>query len=163
MDEGAEAIRLRNAVAERLTGGYGISLLMDGDRERLGVLCRRIDRVNSMAGVELCIDIHFNAVRDTAAHGTEVIVADDATEFEIKTAVRLLNSTARALGTDRRGVRTESQVPRRRLGILHLSCPSVVLEVCFCTNVADSVAYRRNFDRLVRSISRTIKDIMSER
>lgn len=160
-DEGSETIRLRDAVAAVLTTRYHIAVLTDQDTMRLSLLCQQINDAAAFASNIVCVDLHFNASTQATAHGTEVIVADDASDLEVALAVRLLNATARTLGTNRRGVRTESQTPRRRLAILHLDCPSVILEICFATSQTDTDAYRRQFDTLVDQLAQTIAQFIN--
>lgn len=155
-DEGAQTVRLRNAVAERLANTHNINVLIDSDSERLTLLCHRIDSIAAATPDIFCIDIHFNAFASPDANGTEVIVANDAGKFEIDLAVRLLNATARAIGTNRRALLSEKQTPHRRLAMLHLNCPAVILEVCFCTNPADVNKYRSNINALVNALAQTI-------
>lgn len=154
MDEGRETIILRNRIAEIITNKYGIPVLMDHDTEKLALLVSRIN--NSSTPESLCIDIHLNAAKNPDANGTEVIVSEDATDYEIRVAVRLMNSTARALKTNIRGVKTESQTPKKHLAMLHLRCHSVILEICFCTNPNDSRKYIAEQEQLAQALAETI-------
>lgn len=70
--------------------------------------------------------------------------------------VNLLNATAAALGTNVRSVKTEKQVPHKKLAILHLNCHSVILEVCFCTNMNDATRYMKNREKLAQSIAEVL-------
>ena len=162
-DEGMQTIRLRNAIAVRLAQFHQIRVVVDDDNERLAILCRRINRIALSDPQLFCVDIHFNAHSSVSAHGTEVIVADDASLFEVDLAVRLLNATARILETNRRGVRTESQTPRGHLAMLHLHCPSVILEVCFCTNPSDVELYLSRFDTLAIALADAIAKTVVQR
>lgn len=154
LDEGRETIWLRDRVAEILSSQWGIVALLDRNNEKLGIL---VNRINNAANVnDFCLDLHLNASKESRANGTEVIIADDASDYEVKMGVNLLNATASALGTNVRCVKTEKQVPHQRLAILHLNCHSVVLEVCFCTNASDAARYMKNRERLAQSIARVL-------
>lgn len=154
LDEGSETIALRNRIAEILTEQYGITVMTDGDTEKLGVLVQRINK--NVSNESLCIDIHLNSSTNPDANGTEVIVGNDASEYEINVAVRLLNSTAKALQTNIRGVKTESETPKKRLAMLHLDCNSVILEVCFCSNKEDSRKYMKMKEKVAQALAETI-------
>lgn len=153
-DEGKETILLRNRIADFLIGKYGIMPLLDYDNEHLAVLVNRIN--SSVSENDICIDIHFNSFISSMAHGTEIILADDASEAEINLGVRLLNRVANTLGTVVRGVKTESQTPRHRLSMLHLKCRSLILEICFCSNAGDVLKYNSVRDQLAETIADTI-------
>ena len=154
IDEGSETIRLRNRVAEILSEKWGIIVLLDHDNERLGLLTERINRLASPT--DICLDIHLNSHSDLTANGTEVIIANDATDFEINIAVRLLNATAQALQTNIRGIKSENETPHGRLAMLHLNCQNIILEVCFCTNPNDGKLYISHFEQLAQTIARTL-------
>lgn len=156
LDEGTETIRLRNRVAEILSEQWGIVVLLDRDNERLGLLTERINHLASPT--DICLDIHLNSHSNHTANGTEVIIADDATNFEITIAVRLLNATAHALQTNIRGIKSETKTPHGRLAMLHLNCQNIVLEVCFCSNPEDGKRYITNFEQLAQAIARTLAE-----
>ena len=107
------------------------------------------------------IDIHFNAHSNPNARGTEVIVADDATTLELRFASRLAHTTADALDIPLRCIKSESQTPHRRLGMLHLTPQSVILEVCFCTSPEDVEAYRNNREKLATELAWAIAELVT--
>ena len=156
LDEGTETIRLRNRIAEILTEKWGIVVLLDRDNEHLGLLTERINRLATPT--DICLDIHLNSHTKQTANGTEVIIADDATDQEITIAVKLLNATARTLQTNIRGIKSESNTPHRRLAMLHLNCQNIILEVCFCTNPDDGKRYYTHFEQLAQAIARTLAE-----
>lgn len=153
-DEGVETILLRNRVAEILTKKYGIMPLLDRDNEHLAVLVKRIN--DTVSENDICIDIHFNSALSSMAHGTEIILSDDATDAEIALGVRLLNNVAHTLGTMVREVKTERQTPLRRLAMLHLKCRCVILEICFCSNIGDMLKYQELREYVAETIADTI-------
>ena len=110
--------------------------------------------------VDILIDIHFNAHSNPQARGTEAIVADDATTLELRFASRLVHTTSDALDIPLRCIKSESQTPHRRLGMLHLTPQSVILEVCFCTSPEDVEAYRKNREKLAEDLARAIYELL---
>ena len=106
------------------------------------------------------IDIHFNAHSNPNARGTEAIVANDATKLELRFASRLAHTTSDALDIPLRCIKSESQTPHRRLGMLHLTPQSIILEVCFCTSPEDVEAYRKNREKLAADLAWAIYELL---
>jgi N-acetylmuramoyl-L-alanine amidase len=119
-------------------------------------VARRID-------TDFVIDLHFNAHGNPQARGTETIVADDATELELRIASRLAHATADSLEIPLRGIKSESQTPHRRLAMLHLTPQSIILEVCFCTSPEDVEAYRNNREKLAADLAWAIAELILDR
>ena len=105
---------------------------------------------------DIVIDLHFNAHTNPQARGAETIVADDATTLELQFASRLAHVTANALDIPLRSIKSESETPHRRLGMLHLTPQSIILEVCFCTSPEDVVAYRKHREQLAEALAKNI-------
>ena len=109
---------------------------------------------------DFVIDLHFNAHGNPQARGTETIVADDATELELRMASRLAHVTSDALDIPLRCIKSESQTPHRRLAMLHLTPQSIILEVCFCTSPEDVEAYRNNREKLAAELAWAIAELL---
>ena len=109
---------------------------------------------------DFVIDLHFNAHGNPQARGTEAIVANDATTLELRFASRLAHTTSDALDIPLRCIKSESQTPHRRLGMLHLTPQSVILEVCFCTSPEDVEAYRKNREKLAADLAWAIYELL---
>ena len=180
-DEGAENIWLRNRVAEILTNKYGLVVLMDDNRASLQTITKQLsvtpsgldgDGDTPIRGFHPClcsdtptafdfvIDLHFNAHGNPQARGTETIVADDATELELRMASRLAHVTADALNIPLRSIKSELETPHRRLAMLHLTPQSIILEVCFCTSPEDVEAYRNNREKLAAELAWAIAELI---
>lgn len=112
---------------------------------------------------DFVIDLHFNAHGNPQARGTEAIVADDATTLELRFASRLAHVTSDALDIPLRCIKSESQTPHRRLGMLHLTPQSIILEVCFCTSPEDVEAYRNNREKLAGELAWAIAELILDR
>ena len=109
---------------------------------------------------DIIIDIHFNAHSNPQARGAETIVSDDATSLELRFATRLAHVTADALDIPLRSIKSESETPHRRLGMLHLTPQSVILEVCFCTSPEDVEAYRKHREQLAEALAKNIAKLV---
>jgi N-acetylmuramoyl-L-alanine amidase len=90
---------------------------------------------------DLLLDIHFNAVDNPVATGTECFVHDTTTEINRRLALSLTKLMAQVLGIRNRGVKGEKESPRKRLGILHTKPRVILLEICFISNPNDLAAY----------------------
>lgn len=88
------------------------------------------------------LDIHFNAHSNTTATGTEMIIANNANSLSKQMAQELADGTACILGIANRGVKTEAQTARGKIGILNLNAGIAVLaEICFISNPNDMQRY----------------------
>lgn len=88
------------------------------------------------------LDNHFNASANPNATGTEMIVANNASKDSISMATELADGTAKILGITNRGVKTENQTARGKIGILNLGAGIAVLaELCFLSNPSDMAMY----------------------
>ena len=108
---------------------------------------------------DFVIDLHFNAHSNPQARGTEAIVADDATTLELRFASHLAHATSDALDIPLRSIKSESETPHRRLGMLHLTPQSIILEVCFCTSPEDVEAYRKHREQLAEDLAWAIYEL----
>jgi N-acetylmuramoyl-L-alanine amidase len=104
------------------------------------------------------IDIHFNAGPPTAT-GTEVIIKGNPNKFERKIAGKIVEVMSEKLEIRNRGVKTESSTARGRIGILHVPCNTILLELCFLTNTNDMDNYTKWKFILASAIADIIKKI----
>lgn len=113
----------------------GVKTTVDNDRQGLAEVIRNLRTLAKPQ--DLIIDIHFNAAANQAATGTEVFVKDGFKPEEMKLATELVKSASDILRLRNRGVKTESQSVRGRLGIMRVPCNVVLLELGFITNPQD--------------------------
>ena len=145
--EAEETIWLRNEIAERLKD-KGIDVMLDNDSASLSEVVTTINA--SCKPTDICIDLHFNAVANPSANGTEVFKPFNSSDLEIEVAEDLLYSTCMVLNTKNRGVKREGEGTHQRLAMLSdIMCNSVLLEVCFISNIADATKYKEKRDELV--------------
>ena len=90
------------------------------------------------------VELHFNSSVNIAT-GTEVIIKNEYSKIEKQLATDICNSIATSCGLVNRGVKTEAQSHRGRLGILHTKAGvSVLVEVCFINNKFDMEQYQES-------------------
>lgn len=103
------------------------------------------------------LDVHFNASANPLANGTEMIVNNNASDLSIQMAEELAKGTAQILGIKNRGVKTERDTARGRIGILNLKAGiSVLAEICFLTNAEDITKYFHNKEELACFYAQTL-------
>lgn len=90
------------------------------------------NRIRTTKG-KVVLDIHLNAATATA-NGSEVIISNNASQMSKSFAKEILDVTCTTLGTRSRGILTEGQTPRKKLGILNMSGLAALIEVCFISN-----------------------------
>lgn len=145
--EAEETIWLRNEIAERLRN-KGVEVMLDNDSASLSEVIATINE--DCKPTDICVDLHFNAVANPSANGTEVFKPFNATDTEIEVAEDLLYATCMVLATKNRGVKREGEGTHQRLAMLSdIRCNSVLLEVCFISNIADANKYKEKRDDLV--------------
>lgn len=145
--EAEETIWLRNKIAERLQR-KGVEVIIDNDSASLSNVVKTIN--STCKPTDICVDLHFNAFANPSANGTEVFKPFNATDTEIEVAEDLLYATCMTLGTKNRGVKREGEGTHQRLAMLSdVKCNSVLLEVCFISNLNDAVKYKEKKDELV--------------
>lgn len=104
------------------------------------------------------LDIHFNSSSNTSATGVETIVATDANVNSKNLAKDILQDVVEETKLKSRGVKSEKESHRGRLGILHTkSGMSVLLEVAFISNDKDIEAYKKSLNTLPARIAKTLK------
>ena len=145
--EAEETIWLRNEI-EALLRKKGVNVEIDNDDASLSQVIATINA--SCKPTDICVDLHFNAVANPTANGTEVFKPFNFTDTEIEVAEDLLYSTCMVLNTKNRGAKREGEGTHQRLAMLSdVKCNSVLLEVCFISNIADANKYKEKKDELV--------------
>lgn len=137
---------LRNLISAQLNV-KGHKHVMDNDTETNSQYQARIKPGSG----SVLVDHHFNAAANSSATGTEVLVASDASTLSRAMATELAAGTAKILGVPNRGVKSETQSPRGRLGILHTAAGiACLVEVCFISNPADLAKYKAKKNELAK-------------
>ena len=145
--EAEETIWLRNEITKRLKA-KGIEVTLDNDSASLSEVIATINA--ECKPTDICVDLHFNAVANPSANGTEVFKPFNSSDTEIEVAEDLLYATCMTLGTKNRGVKREGEGTHQRLAMLSdIRCNSVLLEICFISNINDVVKYKEKKDELV--------------
>lgn len=109
-------------------------------------------RIKTGNGSVVC-EFHLNASANLTATGTEAVISDTASANSKQMAIELTDASAKILGIRNRGVIPESRTPRKRIGIVNKVGTSVLLEVCFLSNIIDMSAFDTHKVELAKAIA----------
>lgn len=151
-------IELRNLLYTDLSQLIGYNIFKDNDGDSLSVLLGKLR--HGTGANDLVIDLHFNAASNKAATGVEIFVKDNATDFEKKLALEVSDTISRTLDITNRGVKTQIQSNRGRLGIFNIPANVILVEVCFLSNKSDMKSYIKNKHILVSRLSDKIAELI---
>jgi N-acetylmuramoyl-L-alanine amidase len=129
-----------------------VKYITDNDNERLAEYLERIKTGNG----SVVLEFHFDAAANTKATGTTSIVGVDADRLDIAFARELVNATSNILGIKNRGVISEAQSHRGRLGLMRENGIVSLLELCFITNKLDLERFFKNKFVLAKEIAQII-------
>ena len=145
--EAEETIWLRDEIVKILQK-KGVKVETDNNTASLSEVIATINA--ECKPTDICVDLHFNAVANPSANGTEVFKPFNSSDTEIEVAEDLLYATCMVLGTKNRGVKREGEGTHQRLAMLSdIRCNSVLLEVCFISNIADANKYKEKREEFV--------------
>lgn len=136
--ESIEAIEFRDLVNKELKR-LGENVVQDDDNDTLGQYLGKINPTDK----DVVVEFHFNAYNGKAT-GTEVLVSDNANDRSKSMAKELVDGYARIMGIENRGVKTESQSARGKLGLMRKKGAVALVEICFIDNLTDMKSYDSN-------------------
>lgn len=163
-DEAVEARKFVNDVINFLSFAHKVpksQILTDHDSWSLNAVIGWIAK--NATSKCLSIDVHFNAFHLPKATGTEVLIANNATAQENSFARDFSYTISQVLKISNRGVKTEGQSARGKLGMLSgggAKAINILIELCFITNESDVSAYRNHYWMLVEKFSNLIVKII---
>lgn len=132
-------------------------IVNDSDGDTLATVISRVNKVVSTD--DILIEFHFDSADRKEASGATALIAQGARERSKSIANELAKITSGVLGITNRGVKSEIESNRGRLGILHTKASSVLLEVAFISNVKDLDHYHCNKLKLADEIAKYIVQI----
>lgn len=145
-------IEFRDMVLSILKRDYpSYKVIFDDDSETLSQYLSRIQTGNGSVVVE----IHFDAF-NKKAKGTTALIADKHNQISKELAKELVDITASVLGTSNRGVKTESQSARGKLGFVRKEGATVLMELEFIDNEQAMAGYHEQKHRLAYEFARIL-------
>ena len=126
----------KNSIAYHLrTLHPDVEVLLDDDEKTLSEVLKWIRNVEG--NNSLIYSLHWNAASNNSATGVEAFISDNASKKSKEMAPRIVDIVHHISGLRSRGVKTESQSNRGRLGILNTNSPAVLIEFAFINNPKD--------------------------
>lgn len=149
--EADETIKLRNAVVKYCLD-RGLKVITDNDNE---TLAQYLTRIQTGEG-SVVIEFHFDAFDGTAS-GTTALVGNDADRLDKLFAKELSDYVSDTLKIKNRGVKSESESHRGKLGLMREQGIVCLMEICFIDNFSDMDNYDKNFFTLASGIANIIE------
>lgn len=134
--EGDLTMQFRDMVKIELDK-LNVKYISDSDEESLAMYLKRIQ-----TGIgSVVVEYHFDSAENPEATGSTVLVGEDADRLDKALAKELLDVTTEILGTRSRGVISETESHRGRLGLMREQGIVCLVEIGFISNRADLAAY----------------------
>lgn len=158
--EGQRTEEFRNLFVEECKK-LGITVNVDGSDTILQDTMNIFKKYSNPDSI--LIEFHFNASSSQTATGIEVLIphSSEATYLEKFIAEQFANVGAEVLGIKNRGIKTEDQSHRGRLGWMRLTGHSVLPELCFISNKSDINLYNTNKEKLATKYAKIIQDVLN--
>lgn len=151
-------IELRQLLVRELNK-LGVSPKIDDNRNALAQTLAWLR--GKFGSKDILLDIHWNASHNTDAKGSEIIVPDGASRFELNLSNSLLKVLT-DIGFRNRGVRPESLTARGRLAWMRPNAENVLIEVCFITNTSDMMLYVNSKNIIAKRLALVLKEYINK-
>ena len=135
--EAVLAAEFRDLVGEYLKA-RGVKFITDKDDEKLAEYLKRIQTGTG----SVVLEYHFDAAASESATGTTALIEAEADRLDKAFAKELVDSTAKCYGIKNRGVKSESDSHRGRLGLMREEGIIALVELGFITNMNDLRAHQ---------------------
>jgi N-acetylmuramoyl-L-alanine amidase len=145
-------IELRDLINKHLLK-LGIKAITDDNKNALAQTIRFFQ--NKVTKDCILVDIHWNSFNNTST-GAEVLIPAKPSQLEVKIATDLSKVISSTLSITNRGVKTELQSARGRLGWMRLTGENILIETCFISNPNDMKSYQSNKEKLAESIANVL-------
>jgi len=129
-------VEFRNLVLDQLKA-KNAPYISDNDTETLGQYLKRAETGNG----SVVLEFHFDASVNSKATGATALVGVDADDNDKVFARDILYATVSTFGIKNRGVLSEADSHRGRLGLMREKGIVALLELCFISNPDDLKAY----------------------
>jgi N-acetylmuramoyl-L-alanine amidase len=136
INEADLTVEFRDLVIKELKK-KGLKYISDKDYEKLSDYLKRIQTGSG----SVVLEYHFDSAASQTATGATAIVGSDADRLDKAFGLELVNVTAATQGIKNRGLMTEAESHRGRLGLMRESGIVALLELGFISNVNDMKAY----------------------
>lgn len=125
----------------------------DDDKDSLSQVIAKIKP--KITSNDILLDIHYNSASPSAT-GIECFVSNNAGQKSKDIANEICVTTSDITGLKNRGVKTESQSARGKLGILNMRGSAVIWEVGFISNMKDVKSIEENLHWICDEVARIL-------
>jgi N-acetylmuramoyl-L-alanine amidase len=146
------AVEIRDLVCIELSK-LGVTFKKDSDDE---TLAQYLSRIQTGSG-SVVVEFHFDAANGTAS-GSTAIVEAEADRLDRLFASKLVAACSTALGIRNRGVKSEAETHRGKLGLMREDGIICLLEVGFIDNIKDLNAFQCSKRALALVLAPIIKE-----
>ena len=143
--EGDLTIDFRDRVCRCLTE-MKVPFITDYEEESLSMY---LNRIKTGSG-SVVIEYHFDSADSSTASGTTSIVEEEADRLDKSFATEIANANSSILGLRNRGVISEAESHRGRLGLMREEGIICLSELCFISSIDDLKKYFAYRDVLAR-------------
>ena len=140
-------VEIRDLVCKELDS-VGAKYIKDLDSETLS---QYLQRAETGTG-SVVLEFHFDAANGTAS-GSTSIVEMEADRLDKLFAKELVDSCSSILGIKNRGVKSEADTHRGRLGLMREEGIICLLEIAFIDNIGDVRAYQAKKVELAKAVA----------
>ncbi len=151
MTEANKSLEFKNLVISKCLK-KGLKVITDKDDEKLGDYLKRIQTGSG----SVVLEFHFDSASNPKATGTTALVGNDADRLDKSFGQELVNTTSNILKIKNRGVLTEGQSARGRLGLMREQGTVCLLELCFISNKEDMANYELYKHELASAIAEIV-------
>ncbi len=144
-------VEIRDLVCKELDK-LGSKYIKDLDNETLG---QYLERVQTGTG-SVVLEFHFDAANGVASGSTSIVEAE-ADRLDKLFAKELVDVCSNTLGIKNRGVKSEADTHRGRLGLMREDGIIALLEVGFIDNKGDIAAYQAKKVALAKALAPILK------
>jgi N-acetylmuramoyl-L-alanine amidase len=149
--ENLETIKFRDLVVT-ICKAKGLKVITDNDNETLSQYLNRIQTGDG----SVVLEFHFDASNGKAS-GCTAIVGVDADKNDKAFGQELADGCSQILGIPNRGVVSEAESHRGRLGLMRESGIVCLLEICFIDNGNDMAKYNANKQTLASFVANIVE------
>jgi N-acetylmuramoyl-L-alanine amidase len=150
--EGDLTIEFRDLVIAELDK-LGLKFIKDSEEENLAMYLTRI----KSGSASVVVEYHLDSAESDKATGTTGLVEGEADRLDRAFAKELTDSTAGILGIKNRGVISETESHRGRLGLMREDGLVCLVELCFISNPGDLEKYNEKKHELAKAHALIIK------
>lgn len=148
LQENNVTVEFRDFVCRELDS-LGAKYIKDSNDEPLATYLKRIKTGNA----SVVIEFHCDAFSNPSAEGSTAVIGSDADKNDKAFAKEINDAFCTILGTRNRGVISEAQTHRGRLGLMRESGIVMLQEMFFISNKKDVEKYNLNKEKLAKVVA----------